>query len=157
MFQKMKLWAARLLRKLASKVERRAWSKKEISDYFESAFFSAYFSEECFPDGPPPSLRKISSNLYRERILKGVGGPIAIVKKDKKCSSDMIEIWVTEDAEADKPDLPRRKKWGDLSNTPENLEKILDKKWDLSNTLEKIMDKNDAQKINAVVVAGTAS
>lgn len=152
MLKKMKLWAAQLLRKLANRFERRAWSQKEIRDYFEKAFFSGYFPEVYFPDGPPPSLKTISSNLCRQRILKGIGGPIAIVKKDKKSSSDMIEIWV-EDTDLDKEDnssscLPKRKGWGDLGNTTENL---------IKRGVIKSGENGDQENIGADIPVSTAS
>ena len=115
MKSKVKLWVARLLKRLIYRLEQHTLSPCEIKDYFESMFFSCYFPQEAFPDGPPPSLNT-TKNPYRERILKGIG-PAVIVKKTRDTERTM-EIWIEDEPTFS---LVKRKGWGDLNNTRENL------------------------------------
>lgn len=117
MLMRVRLWIARLLRRLVDWFERCSMPSSEVKDYFESMFFNCYFSEKYFPEGPPPSLRTVNDS-YRDRILKGIA-PSVITKRTTGMGR---EIWI-EDIPSSL--IARREKWGDLNNTVEELERII--------------------------------
>ena len=92
----------------------------EVKDYFESMFFNCYFSEEYFPEGPPPSLRTVS-DPHRDRILRGIS-PSVVTKRTTGRERGM-EIWVEGNPSVL---ISRREKWGDSNNTVKEIERRLD-------------------------------
>lgn len=117
---RVRLWIARLLRRLVDWFERCSMPSAEVKEYFETMFFNCYFPAKFFPDGPPPSLSTVS-DLYRDRILKGIT-PSVITKRTTGAERGM-EIWIE-----DEPSvlIPRREKWGDPNNSVKEIDRRLD-------------------------------
>lgn len=116
MLSRQKLWLARQLRKAAQRIERKALSPGEVKKYFEDLCFETWFPKNLWPDGPPPPMFNTTRNPARTRIVKGTTpGPVVTRTKD-----DEVEVWVE-----DTPTtlIGRRKQFGDLQNTVDNLMK----------------------------------
>ena len=117
---RVRLWIARLLRRLVNWFEQCPMPSPGVKEYFETMFFNCYFPAKFFPDGPPPNLRTVS-DPYRDRILKGIA-PSIVTKRTTGTERGMV-IWIE-----DEPSvlISRREKWGDPNNTVMEIKRRLD-------------------------------
>lgn len=123
LFSRCRLWVARLLHRMAKKLERPITSE-ELIKLAQPGYFSLFFPPKYFPDGPPPRLSSgKGKGITPARVVeKRAVGDLPITQF--LISGDDVDhkgsVWV----ESEPTRLvPKRKDFGDVNNTLENIAK----------------------------------